>query len=174
MPPGFKPRNIAPHRANPAWRRFYCSVSSPSPRPLAICEAHSSHLPPKSSRDNPPPITPALSPDSHPDQRQSRPPVGRRNPKLRLKLGAWAKASAATRIKGAARRRIQRARQFAGQLDALAPIVRVQSRRRRQQRLSIRMTRVIKDLILVPFYAAAKIHHHDFISDVLDDRQVVG
>ena len=77
---GSSPRNIAPHRANPAWRRFYCSVSSPSPRPLAICEAHSSHLPPKSSRDNPPPITPALSPDSHPDQRQSRPPVGRRNP----------------------------------------------------------------------------------------------
>ena len=95
--------------------------------------------------------------------------------KLRLKLGAGTKASTAARVKGAARRWIQRARQFAGQLDPLAPIVRIQTRRRRQQRLGVRMTRIVEDLVLgALLHAAAEIHHHHFISDVLDDRQVVG
>ena len=74
---------------------------------------------------------------------------------LRLKLGTWAEATTAAGVKRAARRRIQRARQLPGQLDALAAVIRIQARRCRQQRLSVRMLRVVEDLILRPFFHAA-------------------
>jgi hypothetical protein len=63
---------------------------------------------------------------------------------LRLKLGARAETATAAGVKRAARRRIQRARQLAGQLDALAAVVRVQTRRCRQQRLRVRMRGLLK------------------------------
>lgn len=64
---------------------------------------------------------------------------------LRLQLNAGAEGAAAAGIERTARRRIHRAGQLAGQLDALAAHIRIQSRRRRQQRLSVRMARIVED-----------------------------
>ena len=54
---------------------------------------------------------------------------------LRLQLHAGAKTPVAARIKGAAWRRIERARQLTCQLNALTTVVWIKPRRRRQQSL---------------------------------------
>ena len=71
---------------------------------------------------------------------------------LRLQLRARPKMAAAAGVERAAWRRVQRAWQLTGKFDALAAVVRVQTRRRRQQRLSVRVARIGEDLIFTcPF-----------------------
>ncbi|VEA74450.1 Uncharacterised protein [Salmonella enterica subsp. arizonae] len=70
---------------------------------------------------------------------------------LRLQLRTGSEATAAAGVEGAARRRIQRTWQLAGQLNPLTAIVRIQPRRGGEQRLGIRMTWIVKICSLVPF-----------------------
>lgn len=74
---------------------------------------------------------------------------------LRLQLHAGAEGAAAAGVERAARRRVHRAGQFAGQLDALAAHIRVQPRGRRQQRLSVRMARIVEDRLFAALFHAA-------------------
>src|SRR5579859_3552720 len=93
----------------------------------------------------------------------------------RFLLGANRLRLPAPRAEVAARRRIRRARDVAFEHDSLPPpaLRRLFDRNCRKQRLCVRMSRLVVDLMLVAdLDDLAEVHDRDPIGDVADDREV--
>ena len=83
----------------------------------------------------------------------------------------------AARVEVAARRRVDRARHVAAEDDPLAPLLdhRVRNRHGGEQRLGVRVQRLIVEIVAGRhLHDLAEVHHGDAVGDVLDDREVVG
>src|SRR5207302_7303468 len=81
----------------------------------------------------------------------------------------------AARMKGAARRRIERRRQLTLERDALPPRPRVERRRAREQRPRVRMRRPAEHGVLrAVFDDLAQVHHRHRIGDMTHDLKIMG
>src|SRR5260221_2799574 len=80
----------------------------------------------------------------------------------------------AARVEGAAGRRIERRGEFALQHDALALLAEIDTRRRGEQGLRVRVERALEDRLLRYLLGRpAEIHDEKIIGDVADDAEIV-
>lgn len=93
---------------------------------------------------------------------------------FRLLRGAFLAAAVAARVEAAAFRRVDGARYIAFQHVLHRGNIRVRNRNRPQQRLRVRMQRVVEQFLLRRnLDDVAQIHHSNAVADVFDNAQVV-
>ena len=93
---------------------------------------------------------------------------------FRLLRGAFLAAAVAPRVEAAALRRVDGARHITFQHVLHRGDVRIGNRNRPQQRLRVRMQRVVEQFLLRRnFDDVAQIHHSNAVADVFNDAQVV-